>query len=63
MPDDWNADRYRERARQWRAMADHLPPGGERDACLVLAEGYAHLAEVIDRGGLPTSGASPAEAS
>ena len=59
MPDQWNAETYRERARHWRVTADKLPEGRERDVCLTLAEGYAHLAELIDRPGLLNSGAAP----
>jgi hypothetical protein len=55
MPDQWNAETYRERERRWRAAADKLPEGCERDVCLTLAEGYAHLAELIDRSGLLNS--------
>jgi hypothetical protein len=52
MPDNWNAETYRRRAREWQEKADALPAGGERDACLVLAEGYAGLAELIEQSGL-----------
>jgi hypothetical protein len=47
MPDSWNADAYRARAAQWRQQAETLPPGKEKDACLVLAEGYADLAALL----------------
>jgi hypothetical protein len=49
MPDSWNAETYRERSRRWREQADALPPGKERDAYVVLAEGYAGLAELIEK--------------
>jgi len=52
MPGHWNSEVYRERAKQWREKADALPPGRERDACAVLAEGYAGLAEIIENSGL-----------
>ena len=61
----WNPATYRERAKKWREEAETLPPGKERDACMVLAEGYANLAAEI-RGALTTyaeevrSGAYPA---
>jgi hypothetical protein len=55
MPDSWNAEVYRERAKQWRAAAEELPLGKERDACLVLADGYAKLAGLIDNSGLDLS--------
>jgi hypothetical protein len=48
MPDSWNAETYRNRAQMWREKADALPEGRERNACLTLAEGYAHLAALID---------------
>jgi hypothetical protein len=38
MPDQWNAETYRERARHWRAAADKLPEGRERNVCLTFAE-------------------------
>jgi hypothetical protein len=48
MPDSWNSETYRERARQWQAKADSLPPGDERDASRALAEGYLRLALLIE---------------
>jgi len=48
MPDTWNSADYRARALKWRAEAEALPPGEERDACLVLADGYANLASLIE---------------
>ena len=48
MPDNWNAETYRERAWQWQAKAERLPRGEERDTCLTLAEGYNRLAELIE---------------
>jgi hypothetical protein len=55
MPGSWNAETYRARERQWRAEAESQPPGKDRDACMALAEGYAHLAAIIDElnGGCP----------
>ena len=35
-------------AEQWRKEAEALPPGKERDGCMVLAEGYANLATLIE---------------
>jgi hypothetical protein len=49
MPDTWNAEVYRERARRWQAAADKQPVGSERDACLNLVEGYDRLADLIDK--------------
>ena len=34
---------------EWRAEAETLPPGKERDACMVLAQGYANLAALIEK--------------
>jgi hypothetical protein len=48
MPDSWDAAKYRKRAKKWRTEAETLPPGKERDACVVLAEGYATLAALIE---------------
>jgi hypothetical protein len=48
MPNSWNPQTYRERAGQWRSKAGSHPPGDERDACMVLADGYANLADLID---------------
>jgi hypothetical protein len=39
---------YRAREKQWRAAAGSKPPGKERDACMVLADGYAHLVAIIE---------------
>lgn len=49
MPDSWNAETYRAREKQWLAKADALPPGDERATCMTLAEGYAHLADLIEK--------------
>jgi hypothetical protein len=49
MPGTWDASKYRERAKKWREAAEALPPGKERDACTVLAEGYANLAALIEK--------------
>jgi hypothetical protein len=48
MPGTWDALKYRERAKQWRKEAEALPPGKERDAALVLADGYDNLAAIIE---------------
>jgi hypothetical protein len=44
----WKAETYWARARHWRAEAEALPPGKDRDACIELAEGYEHLAALIE---------------
>jgi hypothetical protein len=48
MPDSWDPERYKERAKAWRDKAASLPEGRERDACVTLAEGYEKLAELIE---------------
>jgi hypothetical protein len=48
MPDVWDPERYRERAKQWRDRAAGLPEGPERDAHVIIAEGYEKLAETIE---------------
>jgi hypothetical protein len=40
---------YEERERSWRERAAGLPAGPERDTCTALADGYAHLVELIKR--------------
>jgi hypothetical protein len=45
----WDASKYRERAEKWREEAEALPPSKERDAWMVLAEGYANLAALIEK--------------
>jgi len=50
MPNSWSAETYWMRSRQWREKAEELPPGHERESCLVLAEGYASLAKLLETG-------------
>jgi hypothetical protein len=47
MPDSWDAGKYRQRAEEWQKKAESLGEGKERTACLIIAEGYARLAELI----------------
>jgi hypothetical protein len=49
MPNDWNAETYRRRARQWHDKVVALPSGDEREACEVLAQGYARLAQLVEQ--------------
>ena len=49
MPGTWDAETYRAHARKWRTEAETLPPGKEQDACIMLAQGYANLAKLIER--------------
>jgi hypothetical protein len=51
MPGSWNPQEYRERAQRWLAEADTMPPGENRKACMTIAEGYSHLADLIERDG------------
>jgi hypothetical protein len=49
MPDSWDSEQYKERAKAWRDRAASLPDGSpERDACVLLAEGYERLAAIIE---------------
>ena len=47
MADGWDAEKYRQRAEEWQKKAESLGEGKERTACLIIAEGYARLAELI----------------
>jgi hypothetical protein len=58
MPDHWDAEQYRERAKQWRDRAASVPEGHQRDAYLALAVGYEELAEAIDANRRPPDGRS-----
>ena len=51
----WNAETYRDRARQWRLEADTWPPGHQYDACVALAEGYENLVRLIENSETSTS--------
>jgi hypothetical protein len=51
MSNEWDFDLYQTRAQEWRARAEVLPPGKERDGCQVLADGYARLAEHLSKMG------------
>jgi hypothetical protein len=51
MPGNWDPQVYRARAQQWRAEAERMPPGDTRDAYLTISEGYAKLADLIERDG------------
>ena len=43
------AGKYREREHHWREEAKSRTDAAERDACVALADGYAHLVELIER--------------
>jgi len=49
MSNSWDPETYRVRAMQWRHKAAMQLQGKERDICLVIAEGYADLAALIER--------------
>jgi hypothetical protein len=49
MPGSWDPEVYKNRARQWKEAAEAQPPGPTRDAYLVIADGYANLAALIER--------------
>jgi hypothetical protein len=49
MPQSWDPETYRQRAKEWHVKAAELPAGSERDACVALAEGYMHLAALIEK--------------
>jgi hypothetical protein len=55
MPGSWNSETYRVRAKEWRDNAEALPPGKEREACVVLANGYASLSAQIEASGLDSA--------
>ena len=59
MPGTWDTSKYRERAKKWREAAEALPPGKERDACMVLAKGYANLAALIEKEDIGCIGRPP----
>jgi len=48
MSDHWNAEKYRLKAKQWQEKADALSGGKERDVYVLIAEGYAGLALLIE---------------
>jgi hypothetical protein len=49
MPNRRDPVEYRQLAEQWRTEGEKLPPGETRDAYLSIAEGYEHLAEILER--------------
>ena len=48
MKDGWDPKLYRNRSKQWENRAMTLPEGKERGAYLMIAEGYAQLAQIIE---------------
>jgi hypothetical protein len=49
MPQHGNPETYRLQAKQWQDKADALSCGEEHSVCLVIAEGYARLARLIEK--------------
>jgi hypothetical protein len=49
MPGSWDPQVYRDRTTAWQAEAGKMAPGPTKDATLMLAEGYAKLAEMIEQ--------------
>ena len=48
MPDNWNPETYRHRAKQWQEKAEAVPPAKDRDAYVAIAAGYTYLALLIE---------------
>jgi hypothetical protein len=48
---------YRDRERKWREEAAQGAEGISRQACLELADGYAHLVAILERLAEPDGGA------
>jgi hypothetical protein len=49
MPGSWDPQVYWDRAQQWLEAATALPPGPTKEAYVVISDGYAKLAELIER--------------
>jgi hypothetical protein len=49
MSDHQGPEAYRRQARLWQEKADALSHGEERDVCLVIADGYAGLAALMEQ--------------
>ena len=49
MPDHQDADAYRLQAKLWQEKADTFSGGEERDVYLIIADGYARLAALIEQ--------------
>jgi hypothetical protein len=48
MPNAWDPQVYRHRAAAWRDRAILCKDERQRNACIVLAEGYDRLADLLD---------------
>lgn len=48
MPERRDPKEYRQMAQKWRVEAQKLPAGETRDAYSEVANGYDHLADVLD---------------
>jgi hypothetical protein len=50
LPDQWDANVYRQRAEAWRRRAAQLQDGdNQKSTCLALAEDYKKLANLIEQ--------------
>jgi hypothetical protein len=48
MSDQWDPERYRQRAEEWRQRAAEVPEGRTRRSYLEIAEGYERLADLLE---------------
>jgi len=56
MPEHRDPEAYRLQARLWQGKAEAVSCDEERDVCLVIADGYARLVQLIEkRGGVSTT--------
>jgi hypothetical protein len=49
MPEHQDPEAYRLQARLWQRKAGNLSNGEERDVYLVIADGYARLAQLLEQ--------------
>ena len=48
MSDQWDPERYRQRAEEWRQRAAEVPEGRTRRTYQEIAEGYERLADLVE---------------
>jgi len=51
MPEHRDPEAYRLQARLWQGKAEAVSCDEERDVCLVIADGYARLVQLIEKRG------------
>jgi hypothetical protein len=51
MTGEWKIDTYRAREREWRQKAEDAGSAEEREACLIIADGYANLVALLATAG------------